>query len=50
MRLFKGKVECILLHGSDSWSPTKSLEKKLDGTYTRNAEESTKYVLKRQSH
>ena len=50
MRLFKGKVECILLHGSDSWSLTKSLEKKLDGTYTRNAEESTKYVLKRQSH
>ena len=50
MRLFKGKVECILLHGSDSWSLTKSLEKKLDGAYTRNAEESTKYVLKRQSH
>ena len=42
--------KAILLHGSDSWSLTKSLEKKLDGTYTRNAEESTKYVLKRQSH
>ena len=50
MRLFKGTVECILLHGSDSWSLTKSLEKKLDGTYACNAEESTKYVLKRQSH
>ena len=41
MRLFKSseqahrQVESILLYGSDSWSLTKSLEKKLDGTYTR---------------
>ena len=35
MPLFKATVESILLYGSDSRSLTKSLEKKLDGTYTR---------------
>ena len=51
MLLFKVTVESILLYGSDSWSLTKSLEKKLDGTYTCTyAEESTKYLFERQSH
>ena len=57
IRLFKSseqahrQVESILLYGSDSWSLTKSLEKKLDGTYTCTyAEESTKYLFERQSH
>ena len=35
MRLFKVTVESILLYRSDSWSLTKSLEKKFNGTYTR---------------
>ena len=35
MRLFKATVESTLLYGSDSWSLTKSLEKKLNGTYAR---------------
>lgn len=34
MRLFKVTVESILLYRSDSWSLTKSLEKKFNGTYT----------------
>ena len=35
MRLLKVTVESILLYRSDSWSLTKSLEKKFNGTYTR---------------
>ena len=35
VRVFKGTVESILLYGSDSWSLSKALTKKLDGTYTR---------------
>ena len=34
-KVFKASVESILLYGSDSWSLTKTLSKKLDGTYTR---------------
>ena len=34
-KVFKASVESILLYGSDSWSVTKTLSKKLDGTYTR---------------
>ena len=34
MPLFKATVESMLLYGSDSRSLTKSLEKKLDSTYT----------------
>lgn len=35
MCLFKVTVESILLYRSDSWPLTKSLEKKLNGTFTR---------------
>jgi len=28
-------IESILLYGSESWTLTKSLSKKLDGSYTR---------------
>lgn len=35
IKIFKQSVESILLYSSDSWSLTKSLEKSLDGTYTR---------------
>ena len=34
VHLFKATVKSILLYGSNSWSLTKSLEKRLDGTYT----------------
>ena len=34
MHLFKATVKSILLYGSDSWSLTKSLQKRLHGTYT----------------
>ncbi|XP_078578947.1 uncharacterized protein LOC144863552 [Branchiostoma floridae x Branchiostoma japonicum] len=35
IKVFKSSVESILLYGSDSWSLTKTLCKKLDGNYTR---------------
>ena len=35
MRVFKASVESILLYGSDSWTLTKSLSKRIDGNYTR---------------
>ncbi len=35
IRLFRATTESILLYGSGTWSPTKSEEKSLDGTYTR---------------
>ncbi|CAH1244514.1 Hypp7329 [Branchiostoma lanceolatum] len=34
-KVFKACVEAILIYGSDSWTLTKSLSKKLDGNYTR---------------
>ena len=34
MHLFKATVKSILLYGADSWSLTKSLEKRLHGMYT----------------
>ena len=34
LHLFKATVKSILLYGSDSWSLTKSLEKRLHGMYT----------------
>jgi len=35
MRVFKVSLESILLHGSESWTLTKSLSKRFDGSYTR---------------
>ena len=35
IRIFKSTVEPIFLYGCESWSMTKSLVKKVDGTYTR---------------
>ena len=34
-RLFITTVESILLYGSETWTITKSFEKKLDGCYTK---------------
>ena len=34
-RLFIATVESVLLYGSSTWTLTKSMEKSLDGTYTR---------------
>ena len=34
-RLFLATVESILLYGSETWTLTKSLQKRLDGCYTR---------------
>ena len=34
-RLFLSTVESILLYGSETWTMTKSLQKRLDGCYTR---------------
>ena len=33
--LFRAVVESVLLYGSEAWTLTKKLERKLDGTYTR---------------
>ena len=35
IRLFQATVESILLYGSETWTITKALEKKIDGCYTR---------------
>jgi hypothetical protein len=35
LKVFKSCVESILLYGSESWTLTKTLSKKLDGNYTR---------------
>ena len=35
MKLFIATVESVLLYGSETWSLTKSLEKRLNGCYTR---------------
>ena len=35
IRLFLATVESVLLYGSSTWTLTKSMEKSLDGTYTR---------------
>ena len=35
IRLFQATVESILLYGSETWTMTKSLIKKIDGCYTR---------------
>ncbi len=32
---FRATVESVLVYGSSTWTLTKKLEKKLDGTYTR---------------
>ena len=34
-RFFKGTVEAILLYGCETWTLTESMQKALDGTYTR---------------
>ena len=35
IRIFKSTAESILLYGCESWTMTKTLVKKVDGTYTR---------------
>ena len=35
LNLFKTCVENILLYGSETWTTSKQLEKRLDDTYTR---------------
>ena len=35
LRIFKTAIEPILLYGSETWTLSKKLEKRLDGTYTR---------------
>ena len=35
LKIFKATVEPILLYGSETWTLSKKLEKRLDGTYTR---------------
>ena len=35
IRLFIATVESVLLYGSSTWTLTKTMEKSLDGTYTR---------------
>ena len=35
IRLFLATVESVLLYGSETWTLTKTLEKQLNGTYTR---------------
>jgi len=35
LKVFKTCVETILLYGSESWTLTKTLSKKIDGNYTR---------------
>ena len=34
VRLFRTTVETILLYGSEAWTMTKSLSKRLDGCYS----------------
>ena len=35
IKIFKAAIEPLLLYGSETWTLSKSLEKRLDGTYTR---------------
>ena len=35
IQIFRATVEPILLYGSETWTLSKKLEKRLDGTYTR---------------
>ena len=35
LRIFKAAIEPVLLYGSETWTLSKRLEKRLDGTYTR---------------
>ena len=35
LEIFRATVEPILLYGSDTWTLSKKLERRLDGTYTR---------------
>ena len=35
IRFFRATVESVLLYGSETWTLTKALKKRLDGTYTR---------------
>ena len=35
IQLFRSTVETVLLYGSNTWTLTKTLARKLDGTYTR---------------
>ena len=43
--MFKTCVESILLYGSETWTMSKQLEKRLDGTYTRLLMENNKIVI-----
>ena len=44
MNLFHATVESVLLYGSSTWTPTKALEKRLDGTHTRGCYEQYKML------
>ena len=35
LKIFKAAIEPILMYGSETWTLSKKLEKRLDGTYTR---------------
>ena len=35
LKIFKAAIEPVLLYGSETWTLSKKLEKRLDGTYTR---------------
>ena len=35
IQFFRSTVESVLLYGSESWTLTKKMEKRLDGNYTR---------------
>ena len=35
IQFFRSTVESVLLYGSESWTLTKAMEKRLDGNYTR---------------
>ena len=35
LKIFKAAIEPILLYGSETWTLSKNLEKRLDGTFTR---------------
>merc|ERR1712048_1553818 len=35
LKIFKTAIEPILLYGSETWTLSKKLERRLDGTYTR---------------
>ena len=35
IRLFTSVVQAVLLYGAETWSPTKSMDRSIDGAYTK---------------